>query len=215
MCLCSAVQHIPGTVLPVIMVSAKSNEDNICDGLRSGSNDFVRKPYQREELLVGGCHACMPRKLRPSCRRTPPSHRFCTTVVLCFSTSAFVSSPPPLTTTTKELRCPLHKFISPPQQLFHRSLLPHHFCKLLFDCCFCSQRCSTTAPPCPLHTIGCCCLVAATAWQLAAGLFMGFLAICLGCLDVRSRLGRQSHWGYWPCDRHGAGCRLASRHSSG
>uniref|UniRef100_A0A7S3VS63 histidine kinase n=1 Tax=Dunaliella tertiolecta TaxID=3047 RepID=A0A7S3VS63_DUNTE len=45
-------QHIPGTVLPVIMVSAKSNEDNIVEGLRSGSNDFIRKPYQREELLA-------------------------------------------------------------------------------------------------------------------------------------------------------------------
>jgi DNA-binding response OmpR family regulator len=40
-------------VLPVIMVSAKSNEGNIVEGLRSGSNDFMRKPYQREELLVG------------------------------------------------------------------------------------------------------------------------------------------------------------------
>ena len=48
----SCLQHIPGTMLPVIMVSAKSNEDNIVDGLRSGSNDFIRKPYQREELLV-------------------------------------------------------------------------------------------------------------------------------------------------------------------
>ncbi|GLC35005.1 Hexokinase-3 [Pleodorina starrii] len=43
---------IPGNVLPVIMVSAKSDEDNIVEGLRSGSNDFVRKPYQREELLA-------------------------------------------------------------------------------------------------------------------------------------------------------------------
>ncbi len=45
-------QVIPGNVLPVIMVSAKSDEDNIVEGLRSGSNDFVRKPYQREELLA-------------------------------------------------------------------------------------------------------------------------------------------------------------------
>ncbi|KXZ47741.1 hypothetical protein GPECTOR_33g623 [Gonium pectorale] len=43
---------IPGNVLPVIMVSAKSDEENIVEGLRSGSNDFVRKPYQREELLA-------------------------------------------------------------------------------------------------------------------------------------------------------------------
>ncbi|GIL82425.1 hypothetical protein Vretifemale_11416 [Volvox reticuliferus] len=43
---------VPGNVLPVIMVSAKSDEDNIVEGLRSGSNDFVRKPYQREELLA-------------------------------------------------------------------------------------------------------------------------------------------------------------------
>lgn len=49
------MQYIPGSVLPVIMVSAKSDEDNIVEGLRSGSNDFVRKPYQREELLVGAC----------------------------------------------------------------------------------------------------------------------------------------------------------------
>jgi DNA-binding response OmpR family regulator len=45
-------QVIPGNVLPVIMVSAKSDEENIVEGLRSGSNDFVRKPYQREELLA-------------------------------------------------------------------------------------------------------------------------------------------------------------------
>lgn len=46
------MQVIPGNVLPVIMVSAKSDEENIVEGLRSGSNDFVRKPYQREELLA-------------------------------------------------------------------------------------------------------------------------------------------------------------------
>ncbi|KAJ9517318.1 hypothetical protein QJQ45_016688, partial [Haematococcus lacustris] len=44
---------IPGSVLPVIMVSAKSDEENIVEGLRSGSNDFVRKPFCRDELLVG------------------------------------------------------------------------------------------------------------------------------------------------------------------
>eukprot|EP00198_Chlamydomonas_reinhardtii_P009452 XP_001698789.1 chlamyopsin-6 [Chlamydomonas reinhardtii] len=32
---------IPGNVLPVIMVSAKSDEENIVEGLRSGSNDFL------------------------------------------------------------------------------------------------------------------------------------------------------------------------------
>ncbi|GFH20593.1 uncharacterized protein HaLaN_17739 [Haematococcus lacustris] len=43
---------IPGSVLPVIMVSAKSDEENIVEGLRSGSNDFVRKPFCRDELLA-------------------------------------------------------------------------------------------------------------------------------------------------------------------
>eukprot|EP00798_Chlamydomonas_sp_ICE-L_P000365 gene365-1755_t len=43
---------LPATVLPIIMVSAKTDELNIVSGLNSGSNDFVRKPYQRLELLA-------------------------------------------------------------------------------------------------------------------------------------------------------------------
>lgn len=43
---------IPSTVVPVIMVSAKSDEENIVEGLRKGCNDFIRKPYQRDELLA-------------------------------------------------------------------------------------------------------------------------------------------------------------------
>lgn len=33
---------VPRSVVPVIMVSAKTNEDNIVEGLQSGCNDFIR-----------------------------------------------------------------------------------------------------------------------------------------------------------------------------
>ena len=40
------------TLLTACVLCVQSDEDNIVEGLRSGSNDFVRKPYQREELLA-------------------------------------------------------------------------------------------------------------------------------------------------------------------
>jgi len=51
--LCSLLRRsLPSTVLPIIMVSAKIDELNIVSGLNSGSNDFLRKPYNRLELLA-------------------------------------------------------------------------------------------------------------------------------------------------------------------
>lgn len=38
--------------IPVIMVSAKGKEENIVEGLRSGSNDYITKPFGREEILA-------------------------------------------------------------------------------------------------------------------------------------------------------------------
>ncbi len=35
-------ETVPTSILPVIMVSAKADEKNIVEGLRSGCNDFVR-----------------------------------------------------------------------------------------------------------------------------------------------------------------------------
>ena len=38
--------------IPVIMVSAKGKEENIVEGLNSGSNDYITKPFGREEILA-------------------------------------------------------------------------------------------------------------------------------------------------------------------
>ena len=33
---------VPGSLVPIIMLSAKNSEDNIVEGLQNGCNDFVR-----------------------------------------------------------------------------------------------------------------------------------------------------------------------------
>ena len=38
--------------IPIIMVSAKSKEENIVEGLLSGSNDYLVKPFGRQEILA-------------------------------------------------------------------------------------------------------------------------------------------------------------------
>jgi DNA-binding response OmpR family regulator len=42
----------PNLCIPVIMVSAKSTEDDIVQGLESGSTDYIKKPFQAKELLA-------------------------------------------------------------------------------------------------------------------------------------------------------------------
>ena len=42
----------PNMCIPVIMVSAKSTEEDIIKGLDSGSTDYIKKPFQCGELLA-------------------------------------------------------------------------------------------------------------------------------------------------------------------
>ncbi|GFH12982.1 uncharacterized protein HaLaN_08776, partial [Haematococcus lacustris] len=43
---------LPHTHIPVIMVSARSEEENIVLGLETGADDYVTKPFRRAEFLA-------------------------------------------------------------------------------------------------------------------------------------------------------------------
>ncbi|GAX76782.1 hypothetical protein CEUSTIGMA_g4228.t1 [Chlamydomonas eustigma] len=50
---CRKIQELyPLNCLPIIMVSAKSKEENIVEGLVAGSNDYLVKPFGRKEILA-------------------------------------------------------------------------------------------------------------------------------------------------------------------
>ena len=50
---CSKIREdFPLCAIPIIMVSAKSREENIIQGLNCGSNDYVTKPFKKLELLA-------------------------------------------------------------------------------------------------------------------------------------------------------------------
>ena len=50
---CGKIREMfPHAPLPIIMISAKTTEQNIVTGLVSGSNDYVTKPFQRDEVLA-------------------------------------------------------------------------------------------------------------------------------------------------------------------
>lgn len=50
---CKRIRELyPGCNVPIIMLSAKSGEDDIVEGLHSGANDYITKPFGREELLA-------------------------------------------------------------------------------------------------------------------------------------------------------------------
>ena len=42
----------PTSCVPIIMISAKSKEEHIVEGLVAGSNDYVVKPFGRQEILA-------------------------------------------------------------------------------------------------------------------------------------------------------------------
>ena len=44
-------QYYSPTELPVIMLTAKTQTDNLVEGLHSGANDYITKPFSSEELL--------------------------------------------------------------------------------------------------------------------------------------------------------------------
>jgi DNA-binding response OmpR family regulator len=43
-------QHHPG--IPIIFVTAKNQVDDVVKGFESGGNDFIRKPFSMEELIL-------------------------------------------------------------------------------------------------------------------------------------------------------------------
>eukprot|EP00899_Mesostigma_viride_P025922 jgi/Mesvir1/6514/Mv16781-RA.1 len=50
---CAAVRKMfPHNAIPVIMVSAKSQEEDIVMGLKAGSNDYITKPFKRSEIMA-------------------------------------------------------------------------------------------------------------------------------------------------------------------
>ena len=50
---CAKIREMfPLSAVPIIMVSAKSREENVIQGLNCGSNDYVTKPFKKLELLA-------------------------------------------------------------------------------------------------------------------------------------------------------------------
>jgi DNA-binding response OmpR family regulator len=47
-----AVSDSKTAQLPVVILTAKTDEDSVVEGLQSGANDYVRKPFGNRELLV-------------------------------------------------------------------------------------------------------------------------------------------------------------------
>ena len=45
-------EMFPLSAIPIIMVSAKSREENVIQGLNCGANDYVTKPFKKLELLA-------------------------------------------------------------------------------------------------------------------------------------------------------------------
>jgi class 3 adenylate cyclase len=45
-------EMFPNICIPIIMVSAKSTEEDIIQGLSSGSHDYIKKPFHQGELLA-------------------------------------------------------------------------------------------------------------------------------------------------------------------
>jgi DNA-binding response OmpR family regulator len=41
-----------GSTVPVLILTAKSDEDSVVEGLQSGANDYIRKPFGNRELLA-------------------------------------------------------------------------------------------------------------------------------------------------------------------
>lgn len=41
-----------GSNLPVVILTAKTDEDSVVEGLQSGANDYVRKPFGKRELFA-------------------------------------------------------------------------------------------------------------------------------------------------------------------
>jgi len=59
-------------ILPIIMVSARSDKETIISYLKAGANDFVGKPFEQAELL---CRINLQLKMSHAARYSVPEHR--------------------------------------------------------------------------------------------------------------------------------------------
>ena len=44
--------RVPGNVLPIVIVSAMGDEATIVEGLKAGANDYIVKPFKKDELVA-------------------------------------------------------------------------------------------------------------------------------------------------------------------
>ncbi len=75
----------PPDALPIIMLSAKTSEDNVVQGFQSGCNDYITKPFSQLELLA---RINMQLKLRrlwstEVCLRVCVRYSVCVCVCVC------------------------------------------------------------------------------------------------------------------------------------
>ena len=59
-------------ILPIIMVSARSDKETIISCLKAGANDFVGKPFEQAELV---CRIDLQLKMSNAARYSVPEHR--------------------------------------------------------------------------------------------------------------------------------------------
>ena len=69
---CKEIRRIHNAPIPIIMVSAKGNPEDIAMGLEMGANDYVKKPFHRQEVRRGrGLKRCKWLILCPSIITAP------------------------------------------------------------------------------------------------------------------------------------------------
>lgn len=44
--------RVRGSRLPIIMLTARTDEDSVVTGIEAGANDYIKKPFSNKELLV-------------------------------------------------------------------------------------------------------------------------------------------------------------------
>ncbi len=44
-------QRFKREAIPIIMLSAKNTSEDVAKGLECGANDYIKKPFERQELI--------------------------------------------------------------------------------------------------------------------------------------------------------------------
>lgn len=113
------------SAIPIIMLTAKSAEDDILTGLTSGADDYLVKPFSPKELVA---------RIATVLRRTSPTDktlRFHDLVIYPETRQAFLKETE-LNLTTTEF-CLLETLAKRPQQVFTREQLIEHVKGETFD----------------------------------------------------------------------------------